>query len=608
MVSSTWERSRPAWRRRSQSATCVWWRASGATDAIFTVSLAFATGQPVTVRYATVDGTALAGSDYGATSGTLSFAPGQTTATIRVPVSGDALSEPDEAFAVTLSGPSADHRAGHRRRHHRQRRRILGGRHPAGGGEWALDGGDVHRDPVGSRRHAGDGPVGDARGRPTRLDFGSTAGTLTFAPGQTTATATVRVYGDTLAEADETFSLRLGDPTGGVLLVRATAVATIVDDDARTNGTLFVDNFGDLAPSSAWSTVGGDWVQSGGVLRQAGLGAADPKKASVAGVAFPTDVEVRAASRSTNGPAATPHAPASASATTTPGAATTSSSTATPTPCSSSTTTSPGATATTSPGGSGCGTASRLRQQGGVLLGKVWADGQAEPEGWMFRQDGWAPRAGRRGSTAAPMTPPPPASTTSMWRTETHLVLLCHLRRGELWYGHEFTQHQFLDRLDTEPVVDPAMHRRQRDAPPIQPRGKSPTRASSMGSVLTLMPLVPDQIAVGQHHRHRMPVEARPQPAPVLVPAQEPLGLLVEQLHPMPPVGILHQPLQGDLRAEVAPVVARLPSEANSPMSQPARPRPDEVARQPRGRPPRRSASRSPATRCPSPTRRSRSR
>ena len=45
-----------------------------------------------------------------------------------------------------------------------------------------------------------------------------------------------------------------------------------------------------------------------------------------------------------------------------------------------------------------------LRQEGGVLCGKVWADGQAEPAGWMFRQDGWAARAGRRGSTAASAT------------------------------------------------------------------------------------------------------------------------------------------------------------------------------------------------------------
>jgi len=38
-----------------------------------------------------------------------------------------------------------------------------------------------------------------------------------------------------------------------------------------------------------------------------------------------------------------------------------------------------------------------LRQEGGVLYGKVWADGEAEPEGWMFQQDDWAPRAGAPG-------------------------------------------------------------------------------------------------------------------------------------------------------------------------------------------------------------------
>jgi hypothetical protein len=38
-----------------------------------------------------------------------------------------------------------------------------------------------------------------------------------------------------------------------------------------------------------------------------------------------------------------------------------------------------------------------LRQEAGVLYGKVWADGQAEPAAWMFRQDGWAPRGGAPG-------------------------------------------------------------------------------------------------------------------------------------------------------------------------------------------------------------------
>ena len=56
----------------------------------------------------------------------------------------------------------------------------------------------------------------------------------------------------------------------------------------------------------------------------------------------------------------------------------------------------------------------RLRSSGGVLYGKVWPDGAAEPSGWMFAQSGWGGRrAARRGSTAAPGAPPPPSTTSS---------------------------------------------------------------------------------------------------------------------------------------------------------------------------------------------------
>ena len=49
--------------------------------------------QTVTVQYATMNGTATAGSDYTAGSGTLSFAPGQTTKTIAVAIKSDSLTE-----------------------------------------------------------------------------------------------------------------------------------------------------------------------------------------------------------------------------------------------------------------------------------------------------------------------------------------------------------------------------------------------------------------------------------------------------------------------------------------------------------------------------------
>ncbi|MBB4128700.1 uncharacterized protein YhjY with autotransporter beta-barrel domain [Xanthomonas translucens] len=79
---------------------------SGTTTATFTVSLSAASGQTVTVNYATADGTATAGSDYVARSGTLTFAPGTTAQGVAVTVNGDTTVEPNETFSVSLSGAS----------------------------------------------------------------------------------------------------------------------------------------------------------------------------------------------------------------------------------------------------------------------------------------------------------------------------------------------------------------------------------------------------------------------------------------------------------------------------------------------------------------------
>ena len=79
---------------------------SGTTPAVFTVTLSAASGQAITVNYATTPGTATAGVDYTSTSGTLTFNPGDTTKTITVSVIGDTVVEPDETFLVALSNPS----------------------------------------------------------------------------------------------------------------------------------------------------------------------------------------------------------------------------------------------------------------------------------------------------------------------------------------------------------------------------------------------------------------------------------------------------------------------------------------------------------------------
>ena len=77
---------------------------SGSVD--FEVSLYPAQGGTVTVDYTTSDGTALAGEDYTATQGTLTFAPRETVKTISVPVIDDVTEDSDETFILTLSNAS----------------------------------------------------------------------------------------------------------------------------------------------------------------------------------------------------------------------------------------------------------------------------------------------------------------------------------------------------------------------------------------------------------------------------------------------------------------------------------------------------------------------
>src|SRR5581483_3660177 len=76
-------------------------------EALFTVTNTTPSTLPLTVSYATADGTALAGRDYVATSGALTFAPGVTSETIRVPLLDDGVAQSGLAFTLTLSNPVA---------------------------------------------------------------------------------------------------------------------------------------------------------------------------------------------------------------------------------------------------------------------------------------------------------------------------------------------------------------------------------------------------------------------------------------------------------------------------------------------------------------------
>ncbi|HKB40665.1 MAG TPA: Calx-beta domain-containing protein, partial [Gemmataceae bacterium] len=84
-------------------------RRNHATQFAFTVTLSAAYDQPVTVSFRTMDGTATtADGDYVAKSGTLTFAPGETTKTITIVVNGDSKKEAKETFYLDLFGLSSN--------------------------------------------------------------------------------------------------------------------------------------------------------------------------------------------------------------------------------------------------------------------------------------------------------------------------------------------------------------------------------------------------------------------------------------------------------------------------------------------------------------------
>jgi len=79
---------------------------SGTRNLVFNISLSATSSQPVTLNYATADGTATANNDYTPTNGSLSFYGGNTLLTVNVPIIGDSTVEPDETLFLNLSNAS----------------------------------------------------------------------------------------------------------------------------------------------------------------------------------------------------------------------------------------------------------------------------------------------------------------------------------------------------------------------------------------------------------------------------------------------------------------------------------------------------------------------
>jgi hypothetical protein len=213
---------------------------SGTRTCGFAVTVPGASGQTVTVSYATADGAAtVANGDYLAASGTVTFPPGTVSQTVEVTVNGDTVGEPDETFTLNLSNPT--------------NATILDG-----SGMGTITNDDAPVASIGDCTVV-EGNAGNAScvatitlnapaiGSPvlewTTTGFTAAAGAdfvqsgsfAAFQPGTTSQNVTVPVVGDTLPEADETFFLHLLPVSGAVTIGDGEGTGTIVDDDGLTS-------------------------------------------------------------------------------------------------------------------------------------------------------------------------------------------------------------------------------------------------------------------------------------------------------------------------------------------------------------------------------------
>ncbi|MCX2929127.1 cellulase family glycosylhydrolase [Mycobacterium sp. CVI_P3] len=343
---------------------------SGTTNATFTVTLSKPATTPVTVGYTTANGTATAGADYTATTGTLTFNPGVTSQTITVKITGDTAVEAGETFTVTLANPTGatiargtatgtvtnddtqspssgsnsvtysvvnDWGSGHTAdmtvtagqdlngwtvefdspaqivniwngqitshvgthyviNNMSYNAKIAAGQSTSFGYQatpgaiaatptnLTVNGVAVSTPPTAPTVSITDTTVAEGNSGTTNAtftvtlskpattpvtvgyttangtatagaDYTATTGTLTFNPGVTSQTITVKITGDTAVEAGETFTVTLANPTGATI-ARGTATGTVTNDDVAVTPGISISDASVTEPGSSGIAAG----------------------------------------------------------------------------------------------------------------------------------------------------------------------------------------------------------------------------------------------------------------------------------------------------------------------------------------------------------------
>ncbi len=237
---------------------------SGTTNFTFTITLDAPAAGGETIQWSTQDGAATAPSDYTAVPPTtITFAPGQQQQTVTVVVIGDTGVEPSEAFFVNLGNPVG---------------LVTGPPQNQGQGTIVNDDSNPNVSIASVTQDEGDagtstmtftltldrpalgGETVDVNDTPVSASepgdytFASPE-TVTFSPGDTTATVAVTINGDTTTEADETFTMTLSNASSGLILAGGPATGTITDDDTEVPSVVSIADGSITEGASAVTTI-----------------------------------------------------------------------------------------------------------------------------------------------------------------------------------------------------------------------------------------------------------------------------------------------------------------------------------------------------------------
>ena len=206
--------------------------------AVLTVALSTVSGADTTLSYATADGTAVAGEDYAASTGTVTIPAGSLSAAFEISIINDDLYEEGDVFLVTLSAP-----AGAVLNQDTAQVMITESKPVPGLSILPV----TVRESVGeasvtvSLSHLSNQPItvayatGDKTAKASS-DYRPSSGTLTIPALTSSGTIKIRIYNDDVYEGTETLKVILSSSAGAVITTD-TSLVTITDNDKKPNPT-----------------------------------------------------------------------------------------------------------------------------------------------------------------------------------------------------------------------------------------------------------------------------------------------------------------------------------------------------------------------------------